>query len=175
MISRANARTLLYCPVDLHGKDFKFDSPTNRWPDREGTGVHTRINYAVRPIIGVVWGHSLDGYSMTSLPLLYRLKSLAIIAELPQVPPANHGTGASTFINVLYGDASVRPCNAAKYAEPLQRYLKVDESIEPGGWLDHEDPEDILSPIYCYSPESSRACISPNPEDITIWRTLDQN
>jgi prepilin-type N-terminal cleavage/methylation domain-containing protein len=170
IITRANAR-ILYCPVDDHGKDFKFDSPTNPWPDKEGTPIHTRINYAVRPVIGAVWNHTDVGVSYPSLPILFRQKSIALIAELPQVPPANHGSGASAFINVLYGDTSVRPCNAAKYAKPLQQYLNVDSSIEPGGWLE-EDDDHI---IHCYTPSSSRACISSDPNDTTIWSILDHN
>ncbi len=165
---------MFYCPADDHGKPFKFNSSENRWPDfkgdlREGkASVTTRINYAVRPVIGVAWGHDSTTLNVgyPDMPRLFRMKSNAIVAELPQVPPANHGSGASMFINVLYGDGAVRPCFVSKYAEPLKRYLSTPADTPPGGYWNGS------SIVYL---TSSKACISKDPKDVTIWGELDKN
>jgi prepilin-type processing-associated H-X9-DG protein len=100
------------------------------------------------------------------MPRLFRLKSNAIMAELPQVPPANHGSGATTSVNVLYGDGAVRPCFVSKYAEPLKRYLSTPADVPPGGYWNGS------SVVYL---SSSKAAISNDPKDVTIWNVLDNN
>ena len=169
-INRGNAK-ILYCPADLHGKEFKFDTPQNPWVDRVGPNGFTVMDYAVRPVIGAVWAHGDVGQvEYPYMPRLFRQNNFALIAELPQVPPANHGSGAHTYINVLYGDSSVRSCEAAKYAAPLKHYLWVPKDVQPGGWKVNEDDRvKILTSI------SSTACISNDPNQDTIWRTLDRN
>jgi len=172
LIKPGEAKKILYCPADDHGKDFKFNSAQNPWCERDGQllerqPISTRIDYAVRPVIGVEWGH--DGgcnVQYPDMPRLFKLKTNAILAELPQVPPANHGSGSSKFINVLYGDGAVRPCFVSKYQEPLKRYLSVGRDIEPGGF-----PTGMSIEYYT----SSVACISNNPQDVTIWGELDKN
>ncbi|HEX8523526.1 MAG TPA: type II secretion system protein [Tepidisphaeraceae bacterium] len=170
LIHKGNAK-MLYCPSDLHGKAFKFNVPENPWPDLKDEGkntLSTRIDYAVRPVLGQGWGHDelnrQVGYP--DMVQLFRLKSQAILAELPQVPPANHGSGASTFINVLYGDGAVRPCFVSKFAEPLKRYLSTPKDVPPGGFGSGNKV------IYR---TSSVACISADPKDVTIWGELDKN
>ena len=165
---------ILYCPADVHGKKFAFNTPANPWPERngklpEGTEkINTCIDYAVRPVMDTEWVHDPIHLLVVypDMPRLFRLKTAAIIAELPQVPPANHGSGASTFINVLYGDGAVRPCFASQYAEPLKRYLSVPADVAPGGYPGGN------SIIYL---SSSKACISKDPRDVTIWSILDNN
>jgi type II secretory pathway pseudopilin PulG len=174
MVKKGSAR-IFYCPADVHGKAFKFDVPQNPWPEQDGQlweGIRpttTRITYATRPVIGQAWGH--DSVAMTcnkfpEMSQLFRLKNQAIMAELPQVPPANHGSGASTFINVLYGDGAVRPCFVSKYAEPLKRYLSTPADVPPGGYWAGDRV------IYR---SSSVAAISNDPNDVTIWGELDKN
>jgi len=173
LVKYGNAK-VFYCPAENHGKDFKFDTPQNPWPERDGKlqegfgGYDTKISYAVRPVLGSVWGHDTlhDYVSYPDMPQLFRLKSHAIIAELPQVPPANHGSGASTFINVLYGDGAVRPCMVSKFKEPLERYLSTPRDVPPGGYYNGNEV------IYR---TSSKACISSDPKDITIWGEIDKN
>jgi prepilin-type N-terminal cleavage/methylation domain-containing protein len=165
---------MFYCPSDDHGKPFKFNSSENPWPNfdgdlREGKArVTTRINYAVRPVIGVGWGHDSANLQVSypDMPRLFRLKSNAIIAELPQVPPANHGSGANMFINVLYGDGAARNCFVSKYAEPLKRYLSTPTNIPPGGYWNGSN---VIYRTSCV------ACISKDPKDVTIWGELDKN
>src|SRR4029078_9323998 len=106
---------IFYCPSESHGKEFKYDTPQNPWPERNGKleegkdTFDTRISYAVRPVMGSDWGHDTLHLTVAypDMPQLDRLRSKAIMAELPQCPPANHGSGASTFVNVLYGDGAV--------------------------------------------------------------------
>jgi prepilin-type N-terminal cleavage/methylation domain-containing protein len=165
---------IFYCPAESHGKDFKFDTPQNPWPERDGKleqGMHTfdtRISYATRPVIGGGWGHDTKNLTVhyPDMPQLFRLKNQAIMAERPQTPPANHGSGASTFINVLYGDGAVRPCMVSKYKEPLERYLSTPKDVPPGGYWNGS------SVVYL---SSSKACISKDPKDITIWGEIDKN
>ena len=52
LLNRDNAR-ILYCPSDVHGADFGFDTRLNPWVDRTPS-VGTRIDYAVRPVLGVI-------------------------------------------------------------------------------------------------------------------------
>jgi len=173
MVGKRSAR-IFYCPADLHGKPFKYDVPENPWPEQDGQlleGIRptvTRITYATRPVIGQAWGHDTLHHtcSFPELSQLFRLKNQAIMAELPQVPPANHGSGASTFINVLYGDGAVRPCFVSKYAEPLARYLATPSDIPPGGWWNGDH---IIYRSSCV------AAISNDPQDVTIWGELDKN
>jgi len=163
---------VFYCPAENHGKEFKFDTPQNPWPERDGkldltSGRDTRISYAVRPVIGAEWHHFGGGHvAYPDMPQLFRLKNQAIMAELPQCPPANHGSGASTFINVLYGDGAVRPCMVSQFKEPLERYLSTPKDVPPGGYSNG------TSVIYL---TSSKACISKDPKDITIWGEIDKN
>ena len=172
LLKRGNAK-ICYCPADLHGEGFEFDTAANIWPERdgkllEGEPIHTRIDYAVRPVMDTAWGHDSDHLTVTYpyMPRLFRQKTFAIMGELPQVPPANHGSGATTFINVLYADGAVRPCHARKYDEPMRRYLSVPVDVEPGGY-----PKDGIV-VYL---SSSKACISNDPQDVTIWSILDNN
>jgi len=168
---------IFYCPAESHGKQYKYDTPENPWPERDGkleldNGITTRISYATRPVIGVHFSHcsgcpkETRAHYPSDMPQLFRLKNNAIMAELPQIPPANHGSGASTFINVLCGDGSVRPCFVSKFQEPLKRYLSTPEDVPPGGF-DSGNKVIYLS--------SCRAAISRDPNDITIWGELDKN
>jgi hypothetical protein len=173
MVKRGSAK-IFHCPADQHGKAFKFDSVQNPWPEQDGQlwegqrPTTTRVTYATRPVMGEAWNHDSATGTCPVLPemtQLFRLKNQAIVAELPQVPPANHGSGASTFINVLYGDGAVRPCFTSKYAEPLARYLSTPLDIAPGGYWQGRV-------IYR---SSSIAAISDDPKDVTIWGELDKN
>ena len=176
MVKYGTAR-IFYCPAENHGKQFKFDTPENRWPEQNGKlelgfgGIDTRISYAVRPVIGNTWNHDYLRHTVdypSDMPQLFRLKSQAIMAELPQCPPANHGSGASTFINVLYGDGAVRPCQVSKYKEPLERYMSTPKEIAPGG---------VGTPEGLQFLSSTEACISNDPKNKkpTIWGELDKN
>jgi type II secretory pathway pseudopilin PulG len=163
---------IFYCPVDDHGKAFGYDTPQNPWPIYEhklaegglpdGRSISTRIDYATRPVIGQHWVHNSD-YKTVGYPDMIRLtrvRSLAMMAELPQIPPANHGTGAGAYIHVLYGDNSVRACQAQKYQKAFDIYRTVATGIFPGD----------AHPL-----SSSKACISADPADETIWGVLDKN
>jgi len=170
---RLGTAKILYCPSDDHGKDFKLNSPQNPFPERNGkllyddVSISTRIDYAIRPVIGAEWRHERGAVTYPNpFPKLFKQKNLALMAELPQVPPANHGSGASTFINVLYADGSVRPCFTKQYEESLKRYLTTPRGFAPGGYANNG------SVVYR---SSSIACISADPNDVTIWSTLDKN
>jgi prepilin-type N-terminal cleavage/methylation domain-containing protein len=171
---------VFYCPAESHGKEFKFDTPQNPWPQRPekngkielGYGDFvTRISYATRPVIGSHWWHDplLNTASYPGdMTQLFRLKNNAIMAELPQVPPANHGSGASTYINVLYGDGAVRPCMVSKFKEPLERYLSTPKDVPPGGF---QSGNNVIYRSSC------EAAISNDPKNKkpTIWGELDTN
>ncbi len=171
---KTGSAKIFYCPAESHGKDFKFDTPQNPWPVRdgklqEGIGTYdTRISYATRPVIGSDWSHDTKNLLVRypDMPQLFRMKNQAILAERPQTPPANHGSGASTFINVLYGDGAVRPCFVNKFKEPLERYLATPKEVPPGGYWNGS------AVIYL---TSSEACISNDPKKITIWGEIDKN
>jgi prepilin-type processing-associated H-X9-DG protein len=166
---KSGSAKIFYCPAESHGKEFKFNTLQNPWIDFDPSkplpqGNTTRISYATRPVIGVYWPGG--GLYPSDMPQLVQLKNKAIVAELPQVPPANHGSGSSTFINVLYGDGSVRPCFVSKYKEPLDRYLSTPKDVPPGGYGSGN------SVVYR---SSSEAAISNDPTKVTIWGELDKN
>jgi len=158
LLRRGNA-SILYCPSEEHGPQFEFDTRENPWPDEEGTEAITRISYAVRPM-DRVWAHDQDHNTVMypSMPKLVKQKHRALLAELPQVPPANHGTDASPHFHVLYADGSVRLAAPKSYAASWQGYIAAAPA--PPGFP-------IASNLHCLNEEDKQAP--------TIWDTLDRN
>jgi prepilin-type N-terminal cleavage/methylation domain-containing protein len=149
---------VFYCPSEIHGKSFGYDTALNPWPEN---GAHrtTRTSYAVRPVRSI-WTFDTDGpgYSCSSMPKLVKQKSYALMAELPQIPPYNHGTLASPFIHALYGDGSVRLNQVHSFAAELKTYLSSG-SAEPG-----------------FSKPSAEACFQQDDKSArTIWSIIDHN
>jgi prepilin-type N-terminal cleavage/methylation domain-containing protein len=149
---------IFYCPSEIHGKQFRYDTPVNPWPEH---GIHrtTRISYAVRPVRSI-WTFDTDGpgYSCSSMAKLVKQKNYALMAELPQIPPFNHGTVASPYLHALYGDNSVRINLVHSFAAELKTYLSTGGS-EPG-----------------FSKPSADACYQPDdPTAKTIWSIIDHN
>jgi prepilin-type N-terminal cleavage/methylation domain-containing protein len=161
LIRRANA-SILYCPDEVHGQKFEFDTWANRWPDDEaGNPVGspmTRMSYAVRPL-NRVWGYDVDrDYAhYPGMPKLVKLKSYALLAELPQVPPSNHGTDASPFFHVLYADGSVRAVAPKAYAASYAQYVEKAPPYDPG-----------------VRQASNDHCFSEDRHAETIWWVLDR-
>jgi type II secretory pathway pseudopilin PulG len=168
LIYRGNA-SLLYCPSEGHGERFEFDSPANRWPaeldgdgnpfDGQTLSPITRISYAVRPVRRL-WGHPTGGGAVTypSMPKLVKQKSYALMAELPQLPPANHGSEASPLLHVLYADGSVRVVGPKAYHASYVQYLATAPPYDPG-----------------VRPQSNDHCFNEaNRHAETIWWVLDR-
>ncbi len=148
---------IFYCPSEIHGKQFRYDTPVNPWPEF-GARRTTRISYAVRPVRSI-WTFDTDGpgYSCSSMPKLVKQRNFALMAELPQIPPFNHGTQASPYLHALYGDNSVRINYVHAFASELKTYLTG--ASEPG-----------------YSRLSADACFQPDdPTAKTIWSIIDHN
>ena len=150
LIKRGTA-SLLYCPSEGHGPAFELDTHQNPWPDYDETYkrwdyVTTRISYAVRPVPRV-WLHSPSDHVVDypTMPKLVKQKNYALLAELPQVPPFNHGQAAGQFFHALYGDGSARVNYPKSYqSEYRDGYIAVDSSV-PGvpmpsnGWCINDD------------------------------------
>jgi prepilin-type N-terminal cleavage/methylation domain-containing protein len=158
MIKRETAQ-LLYCPAEEHGPQFEFDTRENPWPGKEGIDVTTRISYAVRPLPRI-WIHEKSTLTVSypSMPKLVKQRHHALMAELPQVPPANHGQGAGQFLHVLYADGAVRAINPGSYRKEFDEYRSTTKS-----------PPGVL-PVH-----SNLACLNPEPQVTSIWWVLDQN
>lgn len=162
MITRETAQ-ILYCPSEEHGPQFEFDTRENPWPAGEGMfdgkAVITRISYAVRPLPRV-WLHNEDDATVLypSMAKLVKQRHHALMAELPQVPPANHGSGAGTFLHVLYADGAVRAINPRAYQKEFDIYRSTS-NLDPGG-----------GPVH-----SNLACLHPDPQVTSIWWVLDRN
>ena len=148
---------IFYCPSEIHGALFKFNTPVNPWPEYHA-GMTTRISYATRPV-KAIWAQDLDGpgYSCSSMAKLVKQKSYALMAELPQVPPYNHGTAASPFLHALYGDGSVRLVQANSFKKELETYLAVGKR-QPG-----------------FTKPSADACYQEDRYAKTIWWVIDHN
>ena len=148
---------IFYCPSEIHGKLFKYNTDVNPWPTFH-KGMTTRISYAVRPVKSI-WAQDLDGpgYSCTNMAKLVKQKSYALMSELPQVPPYNHGTGASQFVHTLYGDGSVRLVYGNSFKAELETYLSTGDR-EPG-----------------FTKPSADACFSEDKYTKTIWWVIDRS
>ena len=156
LLAGRNGR-VFYCPSEIHGKAFRYNTDINPWPEL-ARGLTTRISYAVRPVRSI-WAQDLDGpgYSCSNMPKLVKQKSYALMAELPQVPPYNHGTGATTFLHALYGDGSVRLVYSNAFKTELETYLSTGDK-EPG-----------------FTQPSAEACYSEDKSIKTIWWVIDHN
>ncbi|HEX8523527.1 MAG TPA: prepilin-type N-terminal cleavage/methylation domain-containing protein [Tepidisphaeraceae bacterium] len=148
---------IFYCPSENHGKAFQYNSAANPWPEN-GPKITTRISYAVRPTPSL-WTFDLDGdgYSCNNMTKLVKQKNYALMAELPQLPPYNHGTAANPWLHALYGDGSVRIVHANDFREEMKRYLATGNAA-PG-----------------YTRQSAEACYSKDPYARTIWWVIDRN
>ena len=97
-------------------------------PPTTATAVTTRISYAVRPVPRV-WIH--DKATMTvsypSMPKLVKQRHHALMAELPQVTPANHGSGAGLSLHVLYADGAVRGINPGSFRKEFDAYRSIGD------------------------------------------------
>ncbi len=147
---------IFHCPSEIHGKLFAYDTDLNPAAGKY-KGLTTRTSYAVRPV-KTVWEHDIDaaGYTIQYMPKLVKQKSYALMAELPQVPPYNHGSG-EPFLHALYGDGSVRIVFARSFKEEMKTYLSVGDS-EPG-----------------FTQPSADACYQEDPYVRTIWWAIDHN
>ena len=119
----------------------------------------TRISYAVRPV-NRVWGYDVDtGYhNSPGMPKLVKQKSYALMAELPQLPPANHGSEGNPLLHVLYADGSVRIVGPKAYQASYAQYVALAPPYDPG--------VRPLSNDHCFDEDNRHA--------ETIWRMLDQ-
>jgi hypothetical protein len=91
------------------------------------------------------------------MPTLVRQKNFALMAELPQLQPYNHGS-AEPFFHALYGDGAVRVVYARSFREEMERYLSVGENKIPG-----------------YSKPSADAVYQEDPNARSIWWVIDHN
>ena len=96
--------------------------------------------------------------SYPSMPKLVKQRHHALMAELPQVPPANHGQGAGQFLHVLYADGAVRAINPGSYRKEFDEFRSTAK-VPPG-----------VLPVH-----SNLACLNPEPQVTSIWWVLDQN
>lgn len=137
------------CPSEVHGKEFRFDTPENPAP---GTGQISRSSYAARPV-HTMWNEG----GINDMPSLVRQGHFALMAELPHIPPFNHGS-SDPYIHALYGDGAVRIVYVKSYRDQLDRYYHGNANWKP------EDQYDNGDPVY---QEKSAAR--------TIWSIIDQN
>jgi type II secretory pathway pseudopilin PulG len=144
------------CPSEIHGSSFEFNTSANPAP---GTpGATSRTSYAVRPM-NIFWGPlTPDTFTVTDAPTLVRQKNFALMAELPQFMPYNHGTDADPILHALYGDGSVRAVHANSFREEMNRYRSVPPRVGFGA-----------------TKYSADACYQEDPNARTIWWVIDHN
>lgn len=155
---KERAGRIFYCPVEIHGTSFQYDTKVNPWPASR-TDATTRISYAVRPV-NVIWTKDesvAGGFVFTGTPKLVKQHSYALMAEMPQIPPYNHGGEANNFLHALYGDGSVRAVYRKSFQDELTKYISVGRSI-PGK-----------------TKISAEACYQDDPNVKTMWWVIDHN